>query len=130
MDGNQDVEDYNCYEFRNTDLNIKFPAYANGYNQWIQFVNNLPDASAAVLEDPAGRIEDFQFKLPTAFHKIDCPRVFISHKQGDEHFAIRAAELALQENFHYWLDVLDPLLKLISPDKEGVVINSTSGNYG
>ena len=77
-----------------------------------------------VFEDPAAKIEDFQFKPPSVLNKIDCPRVFISHKQGDEHFAIRTAELAVQEHFFYWLDVLDPFLKLISPGKKGVLINS------
>lgn len=124
MDGNQDITDFNFYTVRENDLTNRFPAYVNGYGQWIEFVNNLPNASDAVLEDPAVKIEDFQFKPPTTVHKIDCPRVFISHKQGDEHFAIRTAELAVQERLFYWLDVFDPILQSITPGKNGASINS------
>lgn len=38
---------------------------------------------------------------------ISRPRVFISHRQGDEAFAKRIAYLADKEGFDYWLDVVN-----------------------
>jgi hypothetical protein len=36
-----------------------------------------------------------------------CPRLFVSHRQGDESFALRVAWCANQENVEYWIDVLN-----------------------
>lgn len=37
-----------------------------------------------------------------------CPRLFISHRRDDKGYALRIAKLALDNNFAFWLDVLDP----------------------
>lgn len=37
-----------------------------------------------------------------------CPRVFISHRRIDKGCALRMAQLALDAQFAFWLDVLDP----------------------
>jgi len=41
---------------------------------------------------------------------IVCPRLFISHQRHDRQKALRVAWLAHQAGFHFWLDVLDPVL--------------------
>ena len=41
------------------------------------------------------------------FGAISRPRVFVSHRQGDEAFAKRIAALADREGFEYWLDVVN-----------------------
>ncbi|AEW01257.1 hypothetical protein A4D02_35815 [Niastella koreensis] len=43
----------------------------------------------------------------------DCPRLFISHRQGDQDYALRIAQLAHKKKFAYWVDVLDPDLKIL-----------------
>jgi hypothetical protein len=40
-----------------------------------------------------------------------CPRSFISHRQVDDLYALRIAEIATQCGFEYWVDVLDPSLR-------------------
>jgi len=39
------------------------------------------------------------------------PRLFVSHRQSDRDYALRAAWLATQQGFHFWLDVLNPALQ-------------------
>jgi hypothetical protein len=43
-----------------------------------------------------------------------CPRLFISHRQPDWPYAIRIAQIAENEGFDYWVDVLDPALKYLA----------------
>ena len=40
-----------------------------------------------------------------------CPRLFISHRRDDKDYALRIAQLAAQNGFAYWVDVLDPDLQ-------------------
>jgi hypothetical protein len=123
MADNSDIIDYDWFNFIEDDLKYRFPSDVNGFEQWVQFVENLPFAEIA-LQDSAVRIKDYEFNTnrATIVRPINCPRVFISHKQEDRNFALRIAELAVQAKFYYWLDILDPFLKLISSKK--VVINS------
>jgi hypothetical protein len=39
------------------------------------------------------------------------PRLFVSHRQCDRDYALRAAWLATQLGFRFWLDVLNPVLQ-------------------
>lgn len=50
------------------------------------------------------------------------PRVFISHRRDDEKLARRFAQIAVNQGFNFWLDVLDPNLQLLSklPDPNPV----------
>jgi hypothetical protein len=43
-----------------------------------------------------------------------CPCVFISHRQPDTLYALRIAQLAARNGFDYWVDILDPALKLLT----------------
>lgn len=44
----------------------------------------------------------------------DCPRLFISHRQSDNLYALRIAQLAANNGFSYWVDVLDPDLAILT----------------
>ena len=48
-------------------------------------------------------IRRFRPPLP----ELPCPRVFISHRQIDDAYARRIAQLAIHNQFNYWLDVID-----------------------
>ena len=43
-----------------------------------------------------------------------CPCLFISHRRSDSVYALRVAQVAASNGFDYWLDVLDPGLKLLA----------------
>jgi len=43
-----------------------------------------------------------------------CPCLFISHRQPDTLIALRMAQIAARNGFDYWVDVLDPALKLLA----------------
>ncbi|HWJ27724.1 MAG TPA: hypothetical protein VNS32_14350, partial [Flavisolibacter sp.] len=43
-----------------------------------------------------------------------CPRLFVSHRRIDQDYALRIAELATQNGFAFWVDVLDPALQQIA----------------
>lgn len=53
------------------------------------------------------------------FSKPDhpCPRLFVSHRQSDGLYALRVAQIAEQLDFAYWVDILDPLLRLMTYSK-------------
>jgi hypothetical protein len=53
------------------------------------------------------RLRGLRFTIPAP----SCPRIFVSHRQPDKNYALRMAWLAKQQNFAYWVDVLDPNLK-------------------
>jgi hypothetical protein len=44
----------------------------------------------------------------------DCPRLFISHRQSDSLYALRIAQIAADNGFTYWVDVLDPGLAILT----------------
>lgn len=46
--------------------------------------------------------------------KNNCPRLFISHRRNDKDYALRIAQLASQNGFAYWVDVLDPDLQALA----------------
>jgi len=48
-----------------------------------------------------------------ALPKNKCPRLFVSHRRDDVKFALRIAKLAEESGFAYWVDVLDPDLRLL-----------------
>ncbi len=43
-----------------------------------------------------------------------CPRLFISHRCVDKGIALRIAALAQENNFAFWLDILDPDLRSLN----------------
>ncbi len=53
-------------------------------------------------------------KLYGPLPKNNCPRLFVSHRKADKDCALRIAEIAAQNGFAYWVDVLDPDLQTLS----------------
>ena len=56
-------------------------------------------------------------RVPLDRGKYSDPRVFVSHRRIDRNQALRAAELATQEGFYFWLDVLNPQLQGLAYQK-------------
>jgi hypothetical protein len=57
------------------------------------------------------------FRLRKSYRTLPankCPRLFISHRRDDKDYALRIAELAAQNGFAYWVDVLDPDLQSLT----------------
>jgi hypothetical protein len=73
-----------------------------GIGAWELFTNSFPFQTA-----PAA------WPFLKAIHRAKrrsarkCPRIFISHRHGDEQLALRVAWLAHQQRIEYWLDVID-----------------------
>jgi hypothetical protein len=89
------MTDYDWREFEDRVFN-RFPEDSEGIIEWRRFLERFPPDEFNFVGQPK---------------KIDCPRVFISHKQIDEPLARKIAWLAVQEKFEFWLDVLDPPLQ-------------------
>lgn len=75
-----------------------------GVSQWEAFVAafprfNNPEDAWPFLQG----IHRVRFSIPPR----RCPRLFVSHRQGDEHFALRVAWCANVEKVEYWVDVLN-----------------------
>ena len=106
------MDNFHPYQVQDFELERRssFPDDAVGVKIW----NDLVEWLRTVNEDiPAEEIELHLNKLrnfPKPSLESVCPRVFISHKQIDEAEALRIANLASNEGFYYWLDVLDPNL--------------------
>ena len=47
---------------------------------------------------------------PPVTARMQCPRLFVSHRSSDKEMALRIAWLATREGWDYWIDVLDPNL--------------------
>ena len=77
-------------------LTRDFPQYADTLDE----IGRVSEGALALLLDD-----------PT---KMTLPRVFISHRQGDEDLGRRAACIAQQHGYDYWLDIHDPTLAMIN----------------
>lgn len=76
----------------------RFPRWAIGQEEWRG--GDFPGAAAL----PSLAARDNHPKM------FPCPRVFVSYRHTDRPYALRAAWLANQSGFNFWLDVLDPAL--------------------
>jgi hypothetical protein len=78
------------------------PSDFAGIGEWELFTNSFPFQSASA----AWRfLKEIHRAKPASARK--CPRIFISHRHGDEPLALRIAWLAHQQGIEYWLDVID-----------------------
>lgn len=75
---------------------LRYPPWVDGLDLWRRTVVAPPSE----FTPPVG--------LPT--RHLTRPRLFVSYKSQDRHFALRLAYLAHLEGFEYWLDILDPAL--------------------
>lgn len=80
----------------------RFPEWAVGWKEWNEL--RFPEVPPADGSHPLGALLSLTPAQPVP------PRVFISHRQKDHPEAMRAAYLANDEGYHFWLDVLDPHL--------------------
>jgi hypothetical protein len=87
------------------------PGDVAGLAEWELFLNQFPYQNPADAWDRLRRIH--RAAPPKRTRK--CPRVFISHRHGDEARALRIAWLAHCRGFEYWLDVIDIPPSLIVP---------------
>jgi hypothetical protein len=63
---------------------------------------------------------------PTNVNVPKVSRLFVSHRKCDRDYAMRAAWLATQQGFRFWLDVLNPVLRSLphqnlSPQQQALV---------
>ena len=81
----------------------RYPNWCHGQEEWsTQSLDNglwNPPKLPSPLELPQRISSSTQCSLR--------PRVFVSHRQGDEQYAERIAYLADQAGFEYWLDVVN-----------------------
>lgn len=79
----------------------------NEFRELIELLPRLetPSDSIADIGDPLLALRSLQ---PRGRRDLVCPRVFISHRQCDKSEALRVAWVATQQQFDYWLDILDP----------------------
>jgi len=92
----------------------RFPEGVFGRTQWSDL--DLPPERN--VEDPLRSLKDLQNQTDLDT-KLNCPRLFISHRQDDCVWALRVAKLCSDVGFYYWLDVLDPNLAWLGVNGSG-----------
>jgi hypothetical protein len=102
------MEDYDSIDFTDAfDWGSRFPQDAIGYSELL----GLPFS-------PEGNREAWRrvSLLQVVKSTPQVSRLFVSHRQkkDDRDWALRAAFLATQKGFYFWLDVLDPILPLVN----------------
>jgi len=79
--------------------------WIQGTNEWAHGIRQFPFSNES---DAREWIRNMHRVRGTVHNQSDaCPRVFISHRQADEAYALRVAKLAFDSAFDYWLDVID-----------------------
>ena len=110
------MSDYDWRKWTGNQWRDRFPRQAIGYVQWQEYWRSyLPEGKGTPLDSLMSIWDD-----PKSRSLIQCPRLFISHRQSDDQLARRIAWMAKQEGFDYWLDVEDPIL-----DALGMGLGST-----
>lgn len=94
---------YDWRQYRDVGFRERYPPWAEGSAEW---------RTGGPLEDLPDILDRERYRLTQLPVR---PRVFVSHRQVDIKPALRIAYLACQEGFDYWLDVLDPTLKVPLP---------------
>lgn len=113
------MPDFNWKERPDTDWADRFPDWAIGLWVWREYVHRM-DGGHKLLDT----LSDL-WDQPGIRRTIECPRLFISHKQCDHALARRIAWVAKQQGFDYWLDVEDPLLASLTRGGTGALGNTT-----
>ncbi len=98
------MNDYFWREFAAQRLWNRFPDWVFGLGLFREYIR-APEQYGRLLSELRSRL-DTNFRS----RGIDCPRLFISHRQTDEARAIEIAALAREHGFFVWLDVEDPVL--------------------
>jgi hypothetical protein len=83
----------------------RYPEWVYGYENW----SKQPDITEWILPRPLSWLPELGRTGQYPAH-LQCPRLFISHRQKNRDEALRVAQLAHQVGFEFWLDVFDPSL--------------------
>lgn len=109
---------YDWSEYSELVFSLRFPEWALGAMEWREaWLRSTPGEGlvARLLLYRLGQ-RYVESTGPNQFWAhLARPRLFISHKREDRERALRVAEIAKEEEFDFWLDVLDPLLQAATP---------------
>jgi hypothetical protein len=103
------MSSYSCYNENEVYRLGAFPDDAIGMPEWSALIESLslPQASPELAESHLADLRKLHAQRSVKL-KLDCPRLFISHRQSDKSTALSIAWLANSHRFDYWLDILDP----------------------
>lgn len=98
---------------------VRYPSRAIGATEWAA----LPDLSTGDLQHAKALkwLRKLQSLSPPSRR---CPRLFIAHLAADRLAALKIARIASECGFHFWLDVLDPVVKCLPPEVGPMVATS------
>ncbi len=102
------MANFNWLDTRQADWFRRFPQWAYGWSQWAEMGDNQWAPGTTWLGLPSLHARDRDPAWTPA-----CPRLFVSHRKDapDADYALRIAWLAAEEDFEFWLDVLNPDLE-------------------
>lgn len=96
----------------------RFPRDARGAQQWQRlFERNAPPGQWRQLLSELRRLQDTRSDPPDPVNPRPC--VFVSHRMDDADRALRIANIAHDQGFDYWVDVLDPVLLAVTQGQIG-----------
>ena len=98
------MHDYRWFEFVQRPLVARFPLdldWVAGGREWAAGAERWPFLGPEEAERWLNDIRQVPKK------EFKCPRVFVSHRQIDDEWALRIAWLSWEEGFDYWLDIID-----------------------
>jgi hypothetical protein len=101
---NARMANFNWLDTRQANWFDRFPRWAYGRGHWVELGDNRWTPGAPLgLPSLHARADDPQWKPA-------CPRLFVSHRKDapDADYALRIAKIAVEEDFEFWLDVLNP----------------------
>lgn len=104
------MRNYFWKEFSARPLSARFPDWTIGRHLWLERNEDNPEAMLALLDE----LVEYRRHANWGTSPLECPRLFISHRQKDEIRAREIAGIAQKVGFQYWLDVLDPDLLSIA----------------
>lgn len=99
------MADFRYYDFQTLPLQLRFSQarWIAGYTEWENGIGRFPFVNRRFALEWIRNIR----RAARPPELAECPRVFISHRQIDDGYARRIAQLAFAERFNYWLDVID-----------------------
>ncbi len=111
------MPNYNWAEHEERSWLDRFPDWVHGYSEWRDWFGGFGQGVAVYPRLP-GWLWSEQNSARWLGLSRPCPRVFISHRRADTKRALRVAWLAVEEGFEFWLDVLDPHLRIVLTEPE------------
>jgi hypothetical protein len=100
------MPNYDWQHFSSDSLPDRFPKWAAGRARWERYFTEALR--------PQEWLDQFRAVRRPRFA---VPRLFISHRQADRDLALRIAWLANRAGMEFWIDVLDPQLRMINGEQ-------------